>query len=92
MSEVSELSVSRPRRPLLRRAGASQYLREVWGIDRAPPTLAKLACVGGGPPFYKAGRRPLYDPDNLDEWAAELLGDARRSTADAQSANAKSAA
>ena len=37
-------------------------------------TLAKLACVGGGPCFRKAGRWPLYSPADLDAWARDLLG------------------
>jgi hypothetical protein len=28
--------------------------------------------TGGGPSFHKAGRWPLYDPDELDEWASGL--------------------
>jgi hypothetical protein len=83
MPEQPSEIVTRPRRPLLRRTAASRYLLEEWGIERKPSTLAKLAVIGGGPPFYKAGRIPLHDPDDLDEWAAELLGDARRSTSDA---------
>lgn len=63
-----------PARPLLRREGASRYLSDTWGIRRAPATLAKLAVVGGGPAFYKAGRWPMYDPADLDAWARGLLG------------------
>src|SRR4051812_17337087 len=63
----------RPNRPLMRREPASRYLLQVWGIRRAPPTLAKLAVYGGGPRFYKDGRWPLYDPDDLDAWARSLL-------------------
>jgi len=50
-------------------------LRQRWGIERAPGTLAKLAVVGGGPRFRKAGRVPLYAPVDLDAWARELLGE-----------------
>ena len=42
-------------RPLNRRE-ASQYLLEHHGIKRAPGTLAKLACLGGGPLYRLAGR------------------------------------
>jgi hypothetical protein len=92
MLEQPSEFVTRPRRPLLRRAEASQYLLEVWGIKRTTGTLAKLAVTGAGPKFYKANRLPMYGPDHLDEWAVELLGDPCRSTADADSASAKSAA
>lgn len=63
-----------PQARFLRRSSASRYLSAVWGIDRAPTTLAKLACVGGGPAYLKAGRAPLYRPEDLDAWARRLLG------------------
>jgi hypothetical protein len=31
-------------------------------------TLAKMRCMGGGPPFVKAGRRVLYRRSDLIEW------------------------
>jgi hypothetical protein len=34
---------------------ASAYLREPHAIRRTAATLAKLRCVGGGPPFRKVG-------------------------------------
>lgn len=40
-------------KPRLRREHASEYLDVVFGITVAPATLAKLACVGGGPRFHK---------------------------------------
>ena len=72
----------RPARRLLRRTRASQYLYDQWGIERSPATLAKYAVFGGGPKFHKAGRWPLYDPDELDRWAAELIGRPIASTSD----------
>ena len=71
-----------PPQPLKRRAAASVYLRESWGVERAPGTLAKLAVVGGGPRFRKAGRIPLYAPADLDAWASGLLGEAVASTSE----------
>jgi hypothetical protein len=70
-----------PRR-LLRRSAASKYLDDEWGIQRSPKTLAKLAVVGGGPKFRKAGRVPLYDPPNLDEWARKMLSGLVSSTSE----------
>lgn len=67
---------------LLRRKEASVYLKTRYGIDRAPATLAKLACVGGGPVFRKAGRIPLYAPDGLDDWAASILSAPVHSTSE----------
>jgi hypothetical protein len=45
----------------LRRSEASLYLKDRWGIDRKPSTLAKIACLGGGPKFEHAGRFPYVD-------------------------------
>ena len=66
----------------LRRQAASEYLAENWGISRAPGTLAKLATIGGGPTFRRAGRVPLYSPDDLDKWAASKLSAPMRSTSE----------
>jgi hypothetical protein len=75
----------------LRRKAASDYLRETRGLERAPSTLAKLAVIGGGPIFRRAGRVPLYSPDDLDAWAESLLGPPMRSTSDAASPKASGA-
>jgi hypothetical protein len=65
-----------------RRAAASEYLKEVWGLGYAPRTLAKLACVGGGPPMEYAGRFPTYPQDGLDEWGAAKIGPRVNSTSE----------
>jgi hypothetical protein len=65
-----------------RRKAASEYLKDRWGIERAPSTLAKYACLGGGPRFESAGRVPLYPEPELDEWAQSILSPLRRSTSD----------
>lgn len=57
----------------LRRKEASRYLKDRWGLDRAPTTLAKLATIGGGPKFQKAARVPLYSTQDLDEWVKGML-------------------
>jgi hypothetical protein len=67
---------------LLRRPEASRYLNEIWGIPHAPATLAKLAVVGGGPEFRKAGRTPLYPQDGLDTYAQSKMSRRVRSTAE----------
>jgi hypothetical protein len=48
-------------------------------LRRAPQTLAKLRCVGGGPPYYKIGKNVFYKVDDLDAW---LDGRRRSSTSD----------
>jgi hypothetical protein len=72
--------LQQPRR--YRRVEASHYLRQNWGIERAPSTLAKLACIGGGPRFETAGRIPLYPEPELDEWARSILSPLKSSTSD----------
>lgn len=66
----------------LRRAEASAYLKEKWGIDRKPSTLAKIASLGGGPKFLHAGRFPLYPEDELDSWAQSILSPLKASTSE----------
>jgi hypothetical protein len=66
----------------MRRREASQYLQDQHGIRLAHSTLAKLAVVGGGPPFRLDGRFPVYDRADLDVYADARLGPLRRSTSD----------
>ena len=53
------------------RAEAASYLRETHGIPCSPASLAKYACIGGGPPFRKV---PIYSRDELDSWAERRFG------------------
>ena len=70
-------------KPRLRRFEASQYLELAHGIILAPASLARLACHGGGPSFHKiGGGTVLYPTAELDAWAAERLGNLRRSTSE----------
>ena len=62
-----------PDRPFRTRKGAADYLKKRWGFDYSPKTLAKLACIGGGPDFDKFGRIPLYTEPNLDRWVLARL-------------------
>lgn len=70
-----------------RRAEASEYLKEKHGIERKPSTLAKYACLGGGPKFHVAGRIPLYPELELDQWATSILSPLKSSTSDNGGAN-----
>jgi hypothetical protein len=63
-----------------RRVEAAQYVRDKWNQPCQPKTLAKLAVVGGGPVFRKAGRFPLYQDPDLDAWAEARIGEPRLST------------
>jgi hypothetical protein len=53
---------------LFDRKEAAFFLTER-GYRTAPATLAKLACIGGGPTFESFGRRPLYREADLLAWA-----------------------
>ena len=64
----------------LRRTEAAHYVRETWGIPCSTKWLAKLAVMGGGPIFRKAGRFPIYLPPDLDAWAEARIGAPHRST------------
>lgn len=64
----------------LRRADAARYVIETWGIPCSSRWLAKLAVTGGGPVYRKAGRFPIYAPEDLDAWAQQRIGAPRRST------------
>jgi hypothetical protein len=64
----------------MRRADAARYIRETYAFPCVPTTLAKYACLGGGPAFRKAGKFPIYSRDDLDAWAKQRLGELVRST------------
>ena len=68
----------------LRRNDASAYLKEVWDLDYCPKTLAKLACIGGGPEIEYAGRFPTHTEPALDSFAREKLSPPVRNTAERQ--------
>ena len=64
----------------LRRADAAAYITARYGFPCSRQWLAKLAVVGGGPKFRKAGKYPIYDPADLDQWAQSRIGPVQRST------------
>jgi hypothetical protein len=68
-----------------RRADAAAYVRNKYGFPCSRQWLAKLAVVGGGPVFRKAGRFPIYTPRDLDRWAASRIGPAQLSTSEGSS-------
>jgi hypothetical protein len=70
------------RRTPLRRKDAAQYIREVHGQPCSHKTLSKYAVTGDGPAYRKAGRFPLYAPDDLDEWATAKLSAKVRSSSE----------
>jgi hypothetical protein len=68
--------------PYLRRTDAATYVQSSYGFPCSPRWLAKLAVMGGGPIFRKAGRTPIYAPADLDSWAQSRIGPPQRSTSD----------
>jgi hypothetical protein len=66
----------------LRRADAAAYVTDRYGFPCSRQWLAKLAVVGGGPVFRKAGRYPIYQPGDLDQWAQARIGPVQHSTSD----------
>lgn len=63
-----------------RRDAAARYVRETWGLPCSTRWLAKLAVVGGGPIYRKAGRTPIYAPADLDAWAQARIGAPQKSS------------
>jgi hypothetical protein len=66
----------------MRRSDAADYLRTFYALPCRHSTLAKLACLGGGPPYRKAGKFPIYSREDLDAWARRRLGKLMRSTSE----------
>ncbi|MFL0587687.1 hypothetical protein ACH0BU_13720 [Sphingomonas olei] len=69
----------------LRRDEAARYLQRRYGAYTAQ-TLAKLACVGGGPIYRKVGRIALYQAHDLDTWMASRMSGPIENTAQLQAA------
>lgn len=68
------------RREYLTRGQAAEYCIKQ-GLPVSPKTLAKYACVGGGPKFRKFGTmRVIYKIEDLDEWIERRLSKTFSST------------
>ena len=80
MNAIASPAATQPH--FLRRHEAAQYVQTNYGFPCSRQWLAKLAVVGGGPVFRKAGRTPIYAPADLDAWAIERIGAPQRSTSD----------
>jgi hypothetical protein len=73
-----------PRDPdtLLGRREAAHALTAA-GYRTSAATLATKASRGGGPPFRRWGRKPLYRWGDTLDWARSRLGPSMRSTSEA---------
>jgi hypothetical protein len=82
MQETPQVPFPAGGRRYLSRTEAAQYIRTRYGFPCSRQWLAKLAVLGGGPIFRKAGRSPIYSPTDLDDWAMARIGEPQRSTSD----------
>src|SRR5271168_301576 len=73
-------SVAPPKRDMTR-LEAARYITDHW-FPCSPKTLAKLAVIGGGPAFRKAGRVPLYSASACDQYGRSRIGPLVHSTAE----------
>jgi hypothetical protein len=78
----SDVNSAGHHRHFLRRSDAATYIAERYGFPCSRQWLAKLAVIGGGPVFRKAGRYPVYEPAELERWAEARIGPPRRSTSE----------
>ena len=69
-----------PKRDMTR-IEAARYITDHW-FPCSPKTLAKLAVVGGGPEFRKAGRCPCIRIAACDRYSRSKIGPVLRSTAE----------
>lgn len=53
------------------------------GIPCTKKTLAKLACIGGGPTYRLFGNKALYKPEDLMAWAESRMSEPRTNTSEA---------
>jgi hypothetical protein len=58
----------------LRRTEASAPLKQALGVTVAEATLAKMTCLGHGPPVEYFGRVPVYREDRLLDWGRSRIG------------------
>jgi hypothetical protein len=80
---MAETSQFQKENRFLRRVDAAAYVSNRYGFPCSRQWLAKLAVIGGGPTFRKAGRFPIYKPSDLDAWAQSRIGPAQSSTSGA---------
>lgn len=61
-----------PKEVYISRRQAAEYIR-LCGFSCSYRTLAKMACVGGGPKYHVFGRMAVYLESDLEAWIAEKL-------------------
>jgi hypothetical protein len=76
---------------LLTRDAVASALSQL-GFPISGPTLATKATRGGGPPFHRFGRRPLYRWGDAVAWARSRLSSPAANTSEASGSVAGKAA
>jgi|JI10StandDraft_1071094.scaffolds.fasta_scaffold13845_7 hypothetical protein len=56
----------------LTREEAAEFIG-LHGLPCSPRTLAKLACLGGGPRYRRYGRNAIYTEADLEQWMEQKL-------------------
>jgi hypothetical protein len=64
------------------REATGDYLISAVGLTRSGNYLPRLAAVGDGSAFCRAGHHPLYLVEGFDGWATGLIGGRVRSTSE----------
>jgi hypothetical protein len=59
----------------LSRVEAAEFIG-LHGLPCSPRTLAKLACLGGGPSYRRYGRNAIYTEADLEQWMEAKLDSA----------------
>jgi len=80
MRDASKIDPVSPHPRYLRRGDAATYIQTTYGFPCSRQWLAKLAVIGGGPIYRKAGPYPIYSTTDLDVWADSRIGARRHST------------
>jgi len=71
---------------LLFDTGAASHWLRGHGVRRAPATLRKLRCIGGGPLYRLFNGRPYYTEQDLVDWVEARLSTPRGNTSEADPA------
>ena len=59
--------------------------RAAWFLDVSPALLRKKRNVGGGPRFFRMGKKILYKPEDLKAYVESLAANSVASTSEAAS-------
>jgi predicted DNA-binding transcriptional regulator AlpA len=77
--------IKMPHIQYLSRREASEFTFQHYGTAGVSSrTLARYACMGGGPEFHKIGNKRVgYTVEALDAWMTERISRGKKSTSEA---------